>query len=228
MEANDSPMDQDNSHVSSIDLTSHKLTTDEALKCLTGDYNVIVPTASAQVCNNLDEYLYKSTANARKTPNRSSDASLESRRRSSRGSQEPFAVPLVRNFEKILKSAESRKLPSQGSNSDPEQQASRPKRTKPDVFSRAESLETNSGPFSHLKSRMGKTVKVIIRRRRKVPFISRIIEYKGRLIIFDKHMNLHLGDVIESFTYLKQGKTFKRARHRESIVLRGDNIILIA
>ena len=214
---------------SPFDLTSQRLSQEDALKLLDGEIPVILPIPNAQACNNLDEYLYKSTATARRSSLNKSQTGSEQRTKVSRKSsqfQEPFAVPLVRNFEKILKDKGPQASETQATGSD--ERTAKPKRHNQDVFTRAESLEVGSGPFAHLKSRMGKSVKVIVRRRKKVPFISRIIEYRGLLVIFDKHMNLHLKNVIESFTYSKEGRILKRARQRDGIVLRGDNIILVA
>lgn len=217
------------SSVSRIDLTSHELTTNEALRCLIGELDIEVPVPSAKVCNNLDEYLYKSTANARKTPIDDSKSGCQNRRRHSRDSfhsQEPFAVPLVRNFEKILKKGNLDS--SQLDSTDAELTVSRPKRAKPDVFSRSEADGSTLGPLSLLKGKKGKVVKVLIRRRRKVPYISRTIEYKGTLVLFDKHMNLYLNDALESFTYTQEGRILKRARFRLGVIIRGDNVIVVS
>ena len=208
-----------------FDLSTTKLTPGDAIKCLTGEYNVIVPTPNVRPCNNLDEYFHRSTLNSRKTTKNNHDRSLNSSRSGSRRvSQpcEPFCVPLVRNFEKILKKS------SPSEEASPSLLPTRPKKARPDLFNRTEKIEANSGPLSHLRNRMNAPVKVIIRRRKKVPYISRVIEYKGTLIMFDKHMNLYLKDVIETFTYENDGKILKRGRHRDGIILRGDNVILIA
>lgn len=206
-----------------FDLSTSKLTPDEAIKCLTGEYNVIVPTPSARPCNNLDEYLHKSTLNTRKTPNDAKQTTSKKNSRRVSNSSEPFAVPLVRNFERILKKTNG----SQEVQASPSSMPTKPKKARSDVFSKTEQIETNSGPLSHLKKRLNQKVKVLIRRRKKVPYVSRIIEYKGTLTMFDKHMNMFLKDVIESFKYQKDGKLLKRGRHRDGIVVRGDNVILV-
>lgn len=209
-----------------IELGSSKLTPDEAFKCLRGEYNVIVPTPNARPCNNLDEYFHRSTINARRTPKSGHNQSVcSSTSRSSRTltqPQERFSVPLVRNFEKIL-----RKTTPTGDAS-PSMQPSRPKKARHDLFSKTQQIKPNSGPLWHLKDRLNEPVKVIIRRRKKVPFISRVIEYKGTLGMFDKHMNMYLKDVVETFKYERGGKILKRGRHRDGIILRGDNVILVA
>jgi small nuclear ribonucleoprotein (snRNP)-like protein len=207
-----------------FDLSTSRLTTDDAIKCLKGEYNVVVPTPNAKPCNNLDEYLYKSTLNARKTAkgdSKQQGTSESQLRRRSTGSNEPFAVPLVRNFERILKNT------FQDARASPGSMAVRPKRARADVFTKTEQIDAYSGPLSHLKKRLNKVVKVMIRRRKKVPYISRIIEYKGTLTMFDKHMNMFLEDVIESFKYQKDGKLLKRGRHRDGIMIRGDNVIMV-
>lgn len=161
---------------------------------------MLLPNPDAKICNNLDEYLYRSTVNAQKG------------KTISKGHRkEPFGVPLVRNFERILKRNDE-STPLQA------------KRIRPDVFSRTET----SGPLSHLRSRMGQTITVLIRRRRKVPYLSRKIEYKGKLVLFDKHMNLFLENASESFLYQKEGRVLKRTRTRGGIIIRGDNVILVA
>lgn len=104
----------------------------------------------------------------------------------------------------------------------------KPKRCRPDIFTRLEQIDQTSGPIYSLKECLNQAVKVLIRRRRKINFISRVIEYRGTLVIFDKHMNLILKDVIESFVYSIDDKVLKRARHRDCILIRGDNIILIS
>lgn len=205
-----------------IDISTTQLTSEVAAKCLLGECDVILPTPNVKPCNNLDEYLFKSTLNMRR---KSHDRSLNESRQSSRGStrlSEPFSVPLVRNFEKILKSENQSQASFSGN------KVNRPRRMQQDVFTRTEQIETNSGPMSHLKCRLDQTVKITIRRRRKIPYISRTIDYRGTLAMFDKHMNLYLKNVIESFTYMRDRKKHKRARHRDGIILRGDNIILVA
>lgn len=203
-----------------FNLESVVLKPEEALECLTGLSEVILPIQNVRACNNLDEYFVKSTMNSRKK-HKPDDSSTVKRSKpfQSTFSKEPFAVPLVRNFEKILKKDENGE-PIKGT-------YTIAKKVKSDVFSRIEQIEPKSGPLAILKKRMGKSTKVLIRRRRKVPYISRVIEYKGILVTFDKHMNLYLKDVIESFTYTVGSKTLKRARHRENLMIRGDNIILI-
>lgn len=124
-----------------------------------------------------------------------------------------------RQFERILKKQED---------GTPVGLVYRPRRSKPDIFSKTEQLGPSSGPIFMLKQHVNQNVKVLIRRRRKIAYISRVIEYRGRLIMFDKHMNLALADVIESFVYKRGEQILKRARHRDNILLRGDNIILIS
>jgi small nuclear ribonucleoprotein (snRNP)-like protein len=206
-----------------FDLSTSKLTVEDAIKCLTGEYNVIVPTPNA----NLDEYLHKSTVNARRTSRDEYGLQTTSKKNPRRASNpsEPFAVPLVRNFERILKKTANS---TQDVLASPSSMPTRPKKAKSDVFTKTEQIETNSGPLSHLKKRLNQVVKVIIRRRKKVPYISRVIEYKGILTMFDKHMNMFLKDVIESFNYQRDGKLLKRGRHRDGIMIRGDNVILVA
>lgn len=137
-------------------------------------------------------------------------------------SGEQLAVPLKRNFDRILKknSVESDFGTTAFFNS-------KPRKLLNDVFNRVDRIERPSG-LAFLKNRLNSQIKVIIRRRRNCPFISRVIEYKGILNMFDKHMNLYMSDVIESFTYKMDEKLIKRARHRYNIFLRGDNIILVS
>lgn len=198
--------------MATIDLEEVILTPEDALKCLTDEVNVILPTPNVRACNNLDEYFAKSTS---KSPKSQSSRRLATPR-------EPFAVPLVRNFHKILKKASDSQSPTALG------LVHKPKKVRPDVFSKVEAIEDTSGPLVLLKKRVDQVVKVLIRRRRKVPYISRTIEYKGTLSLFDKHMNLYLRDVIESFKYTLNGQLLKRARHRDGILIRGDNIILIS
>lgn len=191
-----------------FDLSTTRLSVDDALKCLTGEYFVGVPTPSAKPCENLDQYLYRS-----KTKNyKGGDGKQQS-------SSKPLAVPLLRNFERIMK---------QEARGSPSSRPTAPKKARVDVFTKAQQIQSSSGPILHLKNRLNQVVKVLIRRRKKVPYISRIIEYKGTLIIFDKHMNMLLRDVIESFKYERDGKILKRGRHRDEIIVRGDNVILVA
>lgn len=209
---------------STIDLSATKLTAQDAFKCLVGEYNVIVPTPNARPCNNLDEYFYKSTVNVRRPKNdqNRSTSFMSTTTKKPAKPNEPFSVPLVRNFEKILR----RSTPV--GDASPSLLPTRPKKPKPDLFTRTNQIDTNSGPMSYLKGRLNNTVKVMIRRRKKVPYISRVIEYKGTLSMFDKHMNMYLKDVIETFKYELNGKLLKRGRHRDGIIVRGDNIILVA
>lgn len=124
-----------------------------------------------------------------------------------------------RNFERVLRKTED------GSSIG---LVHRPRKSRPDIFSKLDQLDPASGPIYSLKERLNQKVKVLIRRRRKVNYISRVIEYKGTLTMFDKHMNLVLSDVIESFIYSLNDKVMKRARHRNNILIRGDNIILVS
>lgn len=206
-----------------FDIGSTRLTSVDAVKCLTGEYNVVIPLPNARPCNNLDEYLHKSTINVRRTPkNDLNQTSTSKSSTTKKPVKVPFAVPLVRNFEKILKKSN----PFSGDS--PNNAPSRPKRAKTDIFTKTEQIGSDSGPMLLLKKRLNQQLKVLIRRRKKVPYISRVIEYRGKLVLFDKHMNLYLQDVVEMFKYEKDGKVFSRGRHRDAIILRGDNIILVA
>lgn len=198
-----------------FDLETFRLSENDALKCLQNPSTVILPCPNVRACNNLNEYLLRSTSGLNRSQLNSSQPSSSKKRCFS---NEPFAVPLVRNFDRILKtSTEVGSITTALSN--------KIRKLKPDVFSRADSM---TGPLSLLKARMNETVKVLIRRRRKVPYISRIIEYRGTLVLFDKHMNLCLENVIESFTYADGDKIMKRARHRDNLIVRGDNVILVS
>lgn len=203
------------SDIGAIDLESEFLKLDDAIKCLTGEVQVILPMPNVRACNNLDEYFIKSTHGSQR-PQKQVPSS-------SKLLQEPFAVPLVRNFERILKK------PTTNETDQATTLLSRViQKRKSDVFSRTEQLEDTSGPLVLLKRNLNRTIRVLIRRRRNVPYISRVIEYKGVLVLFDKHMNLYLNDVFESFAYKLDGKMLKRTRHRDSLLIRGDNIILIS
>lgn len=188
-----------------INLTTDKLTSDDALQCLRGEIEVIIPIPNIKPCNNLNEYFARSTSKSNKNLPKKS---------------EPFAVPLERNFDRILKkpSTSSEAIASL---------TQRPRKQRPDVFSRAEKPDASTSRIPVLSKRLNQDLKVLIRRRRKVPYYSRIIEYRGTLVLFDKHMNLLLSDVVESFTYVSDDKLMKRARFRDNIMIRGDNIILI-
>lgn len=209
---------------SPYDLCSSVLTQDDFLRCLRDEADVILPTPNAKACNNLDEYLYKSTCGSSKVRNSTTQdaAAISSKQQSSskKTQSEPFAVPLVRNFDRILKKTDDLLGECPGL-------VTRKRKQKSDVFSRLDQIQSASGPINVLKNRLNQYIKVLIRRRRKVPYISRVIEYKGELALFDKHMNLFMKDVIESFTYSLDGKIHKRARHRDSLFIRGDNIILV-
>lgn len=193
-----------NEDLRTIDLGINVLTIESAIECLRGDVDVVLPIPKAKPCNNLDEYFLKSTSNSQKNLSKKT---------------EPFAVPLVRNFDKILKKPSTDGEKDLGF-------IHRSKKKK-DVFSKSTSIELSSGRPPVLAQRLNQVVKVLIRRRRKVPYISRVIEYTGTLVMFDKHMNLYLQDVVESFTYSSGDNLLKRARFRENILVRGDNIILI-
>lgn len=213
-----------------FDLEKDLLSAEEARECLIqGEDIVKLPVTSVTACANLDEYFARSTAKKKRTSSCSSSRTSSCRLRDSSASisrpEQPLSVPLVRNFDRILKKP----------NVDCHQESSallniisRPRQKKPDLFSRLDKLDQSKGPLLHLKRNVDKTVKVLIRRRRKVPYISRTIEYKGTLVLFDKHMNLFLRDVIESFKYHLNGKLMKRARHRDKVFIRGDNVILVS
>lgn len=215
------PNDCSQSETQVFDVETVILKPEEALKCLRDEAIATIPMENIKACNNLDEYFVKSTLNSQKKHKASHGKEARSSRpfRSS-FSSEPFAVPLERNIDKILKKTDS-------TDCEPESTSSS-RKINSDVFSKADQIEAKSGPIVVLKERMGKTVKVLIRRRRKVPFISRVLEYKGTLVLFDKHMNLYLKNVIESFSYTIGEKLLKRARHRDSLMIRGDNIIVVS
>lgn len=212
------------------DLCSAKLSREDFLKCLRLEADVILPTPNAKPCNNLQEYLYRSTRGSRTsqgstsinstTQDTAAGSSKQQPSSSRRTQSEPFAVPLVRNFDRILKKTDDLLGDCPGL-------VTPRRKQQPDVFSRVNQIQSASGPINVLKDRLNQYIKVLIRRRRKVPYISRVIEYKGELILFDKHMNLLMKDVIESFKYSLDGKIHKRARHRDSLFIRGDNIILV-
>lgn len=203
-----------------FDLERVTLTADDIIKCLNGELDIILPTPGVKPCNNLEEYLHKSTLNTRTPDRRRSSGQFKPPPRA------PFAVPLVRNFERNLKRPTGNEQLTPGTSLGLVRKL---RKKRPDVFSRMDEIETSSGPLSQLKEGLNKTIKVLIRRRRKVPYISRTIEYKGKLMMFDKHMNLYMSDVIESFKYkTDDDKILKRARHRRDILLRGDNIILVS
>lgn len=210
-----------------FDFCSAILTPDECLKCLNRKADVVIPTPNAKACNNLEEYLYKSTGGLRK--NKSAVKKTPSNQASTSGSlpsasilsqSTPFAVPLVRNFDKILKKQDNLLGECPGL-------VAKVRKKRADVFTKVEQIQPDAGPINVLKNRLNQHIKVLIRRRRKVPFISRVIEYRGELILFDKHMNLYMKNVVETFSYALNGKLHKRARHRDDLFLRGDNIILV-
>lgn len=216
-----------------INLETDLLSHTTALECLNGRVEVTLPNPNVIACNNLDEYYMKSTLSTQKARRNKQDSSNSSessegennRRTPAKTSfKQPFAAPLVRNFEKILKKPDDGQV-MRGS---PQLLNIVKRKSKADVFSKADRIDSSSGPLVLLKSKVDSVVKVLIRRRRKVPYVSRVIEYKGTLVLFDKHMNLYLSDVIESFKYSLDEKLMKRARHRDNILLRGDNIILVS
>lgn len=209
------------------DLCSTALSPDECLRCLKGEVDVIIPTPSAKACNNLEEYLYRSTCGSKKaqstskrTPSSQSSVPESSPNTSNLSQSEPFAVPLVRNFDRILKKQDNLLGECPGL-------VTRKRKQQLDVFTKIDQIKPETGPINVLKNRLNQHIKVLIRRRRKVPYISRVIEYKGELVLFDKHMNLYLKDVIESFTFSLSGRLHRRARHRDNLFLRGDNVILV-
>lgn len=209
------------------DLEQDLLTREEALECLRCGQDIVkIPVPSVKACDSLDEYFARSTAKKNRT------SSCDSTRPESRSGNpntsrydKPFSVPLVRNFDRILKKT---------NDVCPEESSallniiSKQTRVKPDLFTRLEQLDQSKGPLLHLKKNVDKIVKVLIRRRRRVPYVCRTLEYKGTLVLFDKHMNLYLKDVIESFKYHLNGKLMKRARHRDNMFIRGDNVILVS
>lgn len=210
-----------------IDLAKVKLTPDEALTCLTDcQVDVILPSPSVKACNNLEEYFYRSTLNLKKSQSQSHTKSSKPQRSAKKNhsfSSEVLAVPLTRNFDRILKRRDSGD--EFGSTS---MFITRPKKIQQDVFYKATHTEKSSA-LNFLKERLGKKVKIQIRRRRKCPFISRVLDYRGKLVLYDKHMNVFLEDVIESFAYKSSDSmVVKRARHRANLFLRGDNIIVIS
>lgn len=199
-----------------IDLSKSLLTAEDAFRCLTDAHvKIILPSPNARACNNLGEYFQKSTQNLPRNQNRNKSKTPSYH-------NETLAVPLVRNFDRILKKP---------SNSDEFGKTSflidRPRRVQHNVIDKAQNVKSNPN-LIFLRDRINEKVKILIRRRRKCPYISRVIEYKGKLVLFDKHMNLFLDDVIESFSYNSGDKLIKRARHRESVMLRGDNIIMVS
>lgn len=216
-----------------MSLESELLSQADAIQCLNGQIEVILPMPNVNACNNLDEYFMKSTLSKQKAQrsnqnnsNSSSSSKSEFNHKTTASNffQQPFAAPLVRNFDKILKKTDDGQV-MRGS---PQLLNLVKRKSKADVFSKADKLGPSSGPIVLLKSKIDCIVKVLIRRRRKVPYLSRTIEYKGTLILFDKHINLYLKDVIESFKYTQGEKLLKRARYRDNILLRGDNIILVS
>lgn len=213
-----------------INLEYDLLSQADAIQCLNGQIQVTLPNPHINACNNLDEYFMKSTLStqrAQRCNHSHSDSPGSSRSSNGRRKsefQQPFAAPLVRNFDKILKKTDEGQV-MRGS---PQLLKIVKRKSKVDVFSKADRLDSSSGPLVLLRSKQDRVVRVLIRRRRKVPYISRVIEYKGTLVLFDKHMNLYLSDVIESFKYSKDEELMKRARHRNNILLRGDNIIWVS
>lgn len=218
-----------------LNLESITLSSDESAKYLTGEMEITAPNSNNEARNSLDKYNVRGTTNG-SIPNQSSRDGMKARGSSSnkmsdsdssQSNSVPFVPPLVRNFERILKKPENLEGNTQASAA-PLGMVYKPRKTRADVFSKIQQLESKSGPIIHLRHRLNQIVNVLIRRRRKVPYISRVIDYKGTLVLFDKHMNLYLEDVIESFKYSRDDEIRKRARHRDSILLRGDNIILIS
>lgn len=214
------------------DFEQDLLSPEQARECLIQDEDIVkLPVPSVKACDSLDEYFSRSTAKKNRTSSTCSSSSRNDSQNNKSLStsitkhEQPFSVPLVRNFDRILRKQ---------SDAGPLETSallniiSKPKKSKADLFTRLEQLDQSKGPLSHLKKNVDKVVKVLIRRRRKVPYISRTIEYKGTLVLFDKHMNLYLRDVIESFKYQIGGKLMKRARHRDRMFIRGDNVILVS
>lgn len=182
-----------------INLETTILTEHLAAKCFEPGTRVIIPMTNSQTCNSLSDYYNKSFGG--KSPRKSNF----------------FELP-ARNFASILLD------PSK----DASEQDRRPKKKRPDVFKKIDELDHRSGPLNLLKQSLGKTIKVKVRRRRKAPYISRVIDFKGTLILFDAHLNLLMEDVTESFTYELDNQLLVRAREKKSFFLRGDNIILIS
>lgn len=212
----------------SINLESDIISHSDAILCLRDQIDVLVPFPDIGVCNNLDEYFLKSTISTQRAqqgsdiPLKSSESENHLENTSITFPEQIFVTPQIRNFEKILKKIDAGKVTRNY------QLSSSISRKKLDVFSKIEQLGPSSGPLFLLKSKVNTDIEVLIRRRRKVPFISRAIKYRGTLVLFDKHMNLYLKDVIESFKYSRDGKLAVRARHRYDMLVRGDNIISIS
>lgn len=212
-----------------IDLETSILTKETALFCLTtkNTNNVILPTPSAQIFNNLDEYFKRSCPQKRHEPNQ-----IDQLKKGLLSSK--YDPPPERNFDRILLKPECdpRQVTSSSSsvvdNSKDAQQQKIIKRSKPDVLSKADKLHEASGPLYQLKKFLNTNVCVLVRRRRTVPFVSRVIQLDGKLIMFDAHFNILLHDVEESFKYsTPDGRLEKRGRLKKKLFVRGDNIILV-
>jgi small nuclear ribonucleoprotein (snRNP)-like protein len=93
-------------------------------------------------------------------------------------------------------------------------------------------MNRESGPLTLLSNRLGKRVRILIRRRKVGPLLSQFAWLNALLAAFDKHLNLVIYDVDEMIRikHVKStGITFdKRERHSKQLFVRGDNVIIVS
>lgn len=132
-----------------IQLETSLLTPDDALLCFRDEATIVLPNSTVPACNNLDEYYVKSTFGAKKTKKNITDVSPSlgpSRTKRSNNesfSNEPFAVPLVKNLDRILKKTETNDC-TNGTIL-----MSKVNKTRPDIFSLTEKQEDTSGQIHY-------------------------------------------------------------------------------
>lgn len=91
-------------------------------------------------------------------------------------------------------------------------------------------MRQTNGPYFLLYKSLNNRIKVLIRRRRKVQLFSgRFGWISGLLIAFDKHYNLAMTDVDETYSQInKNNQKVDVNNHIKQLFVRGDNVVLIS
>lgn len=181
----------------------------DAKKALLSDFNVILPCPNAKTFNNLAEYFSKTFGKNKNDKQLLDAAKCEIPILSAKERFAKFIKPKLEDEPSSIQSVSKKKLST--------------------VLSKMDDAEFK-GPISLLHKSLNCRVKVFVRRRKHDNFgTARFAWLSGLLIVFDKHFNLVLSDVEESFKTLNQERQEVEVLNKTNkLFVRGACVLLVS
>ncbi|KAI2805486.1 hypothetical protein RDWZM_008742 [Blomia tropicalis] len=187
-----------------IDLADEVIDPNEVL--FNDNVVVNVPAPEAKTFNNLAEYYSKTFG---KKNEEKFEQNINERLNTASTSMERFA-----NFK--LKQNDETEVP-------------RMKRRTKSNLCIFDKMNQSTGPLSILYRSMGKQLKIFVRRRKICSSKEERFSWlTAHLVAFDRHLNLALQDVVETFSHQLNSKHSVMIQKRtRQMLIRGDNVVLV-